>query len=185
MNKSITGLLKGRRSRCHMATGLATLLVFALPAVAGEKQEVFCTGEGLAFDPGQTTVTPSGRVHLRGMGSEAKMESANPLFTGRLTWVGNFNGDATLTGVGSGTGVFEIGTWDSSTAPPVFTPSPAGGVYVTKWEGRGNPLGPYEIKIIGHGIAGEVEGMQFNVTGVGSLFLTYYNGQLLDPHHKP
>jgi len=38
------------------------------------------------------------------------MVSANPLLTGRLTWVGDWNGDAELNGVGAGTGVFEVGT---------------------------------------------------------------------------
>jgi len=102
------------------------------------------------------------------------------LFNGRLTWVGDWNGDAQLNGSGQGTGVFEVGTWDSSGA---FTPSPSGGTWVTKWEVFVNPAGHYTGKVIGHGVAGEVDGMQFDAalawTGPG---VEDYTIQFLDPH---
>ena len=65
---------------------------------------------------------------------------------------------------------------------PVFAPSPNGGRWVTKWEGKGNPNGSYEVKVIGHGIAGEVEGMQFGLAAQGGGGVDNYSGQLLDPH---
>ena len=64
---------------------------------------------------------------------------------------------------------------------PVFIPSPTGGLWVTKWEMRGNPTGFYEGKVMGHGIAGEVEGMQFDLAGQGGGGVDSYSGEILDP----
>jgi len=46
---------------------------------------------------------------------------------------------------------------------------------------KGNPTGSYEGKVMGHGIAGEVEGMQFDLAGQGGAGVDDYSGQLLDP----
>ncbi len=181
MRTFITGLLKGRITRWSMLAGLAALLVWAGPVTAGEKQAVEITGQYLAIDWGQTSVTPSGNVHVVGLSATVMMVSDNPLVTGRLTWVGIWNGDAELNGGGSGTGLFEVGTWDLSSGVPVFTPSPTGALWVTKWEMRGNPNGPYEGKVMGHGIAGEVEGMQFDLAGLGGAGVDNYSGEVLDP----
>ncbi len=112
--------------------------------------------------------------------------SSNPLVNGRITTEGNFEGDAELNGSGSGPGLFEVGTWDLSSGSPVFTPSPAGGLWVTTWELRGSMAGlGYVGRVVAHGIAGEVEGMQatsYFQGGGGST--DYYTGQILDPHAK-
>src|SRR5512147_1238222 len=123
MKTFITGLLKGRITRWSLLAGVAAVLVWAWPAIAGEKQALEAVSVTLSFDPGQASATPSGNLHIKGMTAANMIVSANPLFTGRLTWVGNFNGDAQLNGVGSGTGIFEVGTWDLSSDAPVFIPS--------------------------------------------------------------
>ena len=182
MKTFITGLLQSGITRWSLLAGVAAVLVWAWPATAGQKQAVEAVSVTLSFDPGQASATPGGNIHIKGMTAVNMLVSENPLFTGRLTWVGNFNGDAQLNGVGSGTGMFEVGTWDLSSGAPVFIPSPAGGLYVTTWQGQGNPISAYEVKVVGHGIAGEVAGMQFDVIGNGDLFSTLYSGELLDPH---
>ena len=185
MKAFITGLLQGRRTRWSMLAAVsAASLVWAWPATAGEKQTVEIMAQYIAVNWGQASATPSGNIHVKGMGATAMMMSANPLVTGRLAWVGDWNGDAELNGGGAGTGVFEVGTWDRSSGVPVFIPSPTGGQWVTKWEMKGNPNGTYEGKVMGHGVAGEVEGMQFDLAGQGGGGVDYYSGQLLDPHAK-
>jgi hypothetical protein len=170
---------------CGMLAGLAALLVWASPAAAGEKQSVEAVASYLSFDFGQTSVTPSGNIHLNSMGAVCVVVSANPLVTGRLTWVGDFQGDGQLNGSGSGTGNWEVGTWDLSSGVPIFKPSPAGGLWVTKWEARGSLAGlGYTGKFVAHGVAGEVEGMQENLEFAGGGLTDYYTGQILDPHAK-
>lgn len=170
---------------CGLLAGLAALLVWARPATAGEKQSVEAVAYYLSFDTGLTTVTPSGNIHFRGMRAVCMVVSNNRLVNGRITWEGNFEGDEELNGAGSGTGIFEVGTWDLSAGSPVFTPSPAGGLWVTKWEARGSLAGlGYAGKVVGHGIAGEVEGMQDSFYFHGGGTTDYYTGQILDPHAK-
>jgi hypothetical protein len=183
MKAITTGLLKSRISRWSMLAGLAALLVWAWPALAGVKHAVEAVAIYLSLDPGEARATPSGNVHVKDMGAVCMMVSENPLFAGRLTWTGNFEGDAQMNGAGSGTGVFEVGTWDLSSDVPVFIPSSTGGRWVTKWEARGSLSGlGYVGKVVGHGIAGEVEGMQFDVELVGGITgADYYSGQLLNP----
>jgi hypothetical protein len=170
---------------CGMLAVMAALLLWAWPATAGEKQSVNAVATYLSFDFGQTSVTPSGNIHLNSMGAVCMVLSANPLATGRLTWVGDFEGDAQLNGSGAGTGIFEVGTWDFSSGVPVFESSPAGGLWVTKWETRGSLAGlGYAGKVVGHGVAGEVEGMQENLDFEGGGGPDQYTGWLLDPHAK-
>ncbi len=106
----------------------------------------------------------------------------DPLLTGRFTHEGDCNGDAQRNGVWSGTGVYKIGTWDLSGAVPVFVPSPPGGKWAVKWEARMNLDGSAEDKFGGHGIAEEVEGMQFDLAGRWQGPAGGYEGQILDPH---
>jgi hypothetical protein len=184
MKESVTGLLKGRITRWSMLAAAAALVVWAWPVNAGEKQTVEGVGTYIGFNPGQTRATPSGNLHITGMEAEAVVVTDNPLLSGRLTWVGIWNSDAELNGGGSGNGVLEVGTWEFTTGGPVFTPSPTGGKWVTKWEMKGNLNGPYEGKVIMHGIAGEVDGMQYDSDVEGGGGFDYYTGQLLDPHAK-
>ena len=57
-------------------------------------------------------------------------------------------------------------------------------MWVTKWEIKGNPNSFYEGKVMGHGVAGEVEGMQFDLAAKGGGGVDYYSGPVLDPHAK-
>ncbi len=166
-----------------MLAGLAALLLWTWPATAGEKQAVESVGVIIGFDPGQTSVTPSGNVHIRGFSEVEMIVSENPLTTGRLTVVGDWNGDAELKGVGSGTSTFEVGTWDLSSGAPVFIPSPTGGLWRSVWEGNGTLGGQATLHAIGHGVAGEVAGMVYTVEGQAATALpVHYIGWLLDPH---
>ena len=171
------------------ARGLATLAVCALavtgPAGVGQKQSVEAVAYYLAFDFGEGSVTPSGNIHISNMAAVCMVTSDNPLFNGRLTWVGNFNGDAELNGAGSGTGILEVGTWDLSSGAPVFIPSPTGGLWVTRWEAKGSLAGlGYTGKVVGHGVAGEVEAMLDTAEFQGDGTADYYRAQILDPHAK-
>jgi hypothetical protein len=164
----------------------AALLVWACPTAAGVKQAVEIAAIYLAQPTiGEVDVTPSLNVHIKGLKATQMMLSENPLVTGRLSWKGNVNVDAQGNGVGAGTGTFEVGTWALSSGVPVFTPSPLSGQWETKFEIKGNLNGPYTVKVIGHGVAGEVEGMQFIFearwisTGVDA-----YSGEILNPHAK-
>jgi hypothetical protein len=184
MRTLTTGLLKSRRLRWSTLAAIpVALLVLAWPVTAGVKQTVEATGIYLAIDMGQASQTPSGNIHVKNISAVVMMESANPLLNGRLTWVGDWNGDAQLNGGGQGTGVFEVGTWAGDLSSGlVFTPSASGGTWVTKWEVKGNPAGPYAGKVTGHGVAGEVEGMQFDAALTGGAGVDDYSVQLLDPH---
>ena len=163
-----------------MLPAFAALLLWAWPATAGEKQAASVVGTYLGLDLGQASQTPSGNMHLKDVVAVVMMISDNPLVNGRLTWTGNINTDAQGNGVGSGTGVFEVGTWDFISGAPVFTASE--GLWVTKWEFKGNMFGPYTVKVIAHGVAGEVEGMQFDFAAQGGGGIDYYSGSILDPH---
>jgi hypothetical protein len=176
----------GRRTWCcGMLAVMAALLLWAWPATAGEKQAVENMAITIDFDSGQTSATPSGNVHIRNLRAVYMVLSDNPLVAGRLTVVGDFNADAQLNGVGSGKSTFEIGTWDLSTGAPVFIPSPTGGLFLGTWESKGNLAGPFTVQSAGHGVAGEVEGMQFNAEGQAPDALSsHYTGWLLDPHAK-
>ncbi len=112
------------------------------------------------------------------------MVADNPLLTGRYTAEAICNLDAQLTGVFSGKGVIEVGAWALVDGVPVFTPSATGGKWVVKSESKGNLYGPFESKLVGHGIAGEVEGMQFVLTGQEPEGAPYelFSGEILDPH---
>jgi hypothetical protein len=184
MRTFITGLLKGRRLHWSIVAAIpVALLALAWPVSAGVKQTVEVTGIYLAVDWGQAKPpTLSGNTHVKNLSAVVMMVSANPLLNGRLTWVGEWNGDAQLNGGGQGTGVFELGTWALTTDGWEFTPSARGGLWVTKWEVFGNPTGATAGKVMGHGVAGEVEGMQFDAAQTGSLGVDLYNIQLLDPH---
>ncbi len=50
--------------------------------------------------------------------------------------------------------------------------------------GAGNPLAYYEVHIIGHGVAGEVEGLLLSFKAQGDLMTTVYTGQILDPRPR-
>jgi hypothetical protein len=167
---------------CTMLPALAALLLWAWPATAGEKTEVSVVGTYLALDMGQASQTPSGNMHIKDVVAVVMMISDNPLVTGKLTWTGDINTDALANGGGSGTGVFEVGTWDFSSGAPEFTSSE--GLWVTKWEFRGNMFGPYTVKVIAHGVDGEVEGMQYSFTAQGGGGVDNYSGTILDPHAK-
>ena len=185
MKAFINGLRQGRIARwSRWAAMLTVLLVWASPTAAGVKWDAEIDGFFYDGVPGQWSVTPSGNIHIDGMLTVVRMISDNPLLNGRLTWVGNINADAEFNGVGSGTGVFEVGTWEfnSESEEWEFTADQKNSIWVTKWEAGGNLLVSYEVKVIGHGIAGEVEGMQFSVIALGGGGVESYIGQLLDPH---
>jgi hypothetical protein len=161
---------------------LAALLVWGQPAVGGEKQDIQFTAYVLGAEVGSQSITPSGNTGIEYTSVLNMVVSENPLLNGRLIWQGAINTNAKQVSTGSGTGVFEVGTWDLSGPTPVFTPSKDGGVYVTKWEFRNSAAGPYHLKVVGHGVAGEVEGLQFVAEAQGyNIYVDVCIGQLLDP----
>ncbi len=185
MNAFVTGL---RQSRCFRwglcAAAVALYLGLAWTAAGGEKQDIQITGIYIAYDPGEGGPTPGGTAHYKNINAVVIMLSDNPLVNGRLTWQGSANVDPRGNFAASGTGRFEVGTWDLATL--TFTPS--GGLWVTVWEGQGimQDLTPVSdnIKVVGLGAEGEVEGMQYVTEIVGGAGMDYYTGQLLDPHAR-
>lgn len=184
MNSSVLNR-SGAQSWCCAAVAVLVLLSWAWPVVGGVKQDVYCTGVPTAFTLGEMRVTPGGAVHIKGLSAVYMVLSDNPLLAGRLTVTGNFNGDLSLYGVSSGSAIFEVGTWDESA---VFTPSAAGGLWEGRWEHMGILGGAItRHKAVGHGVAGEVEGMVYAVEGqmvwdeTFEMYVTAYSGWLLDP----
>lgn len=178
--------------RWSMLVGLGAVLLWAGPAVAGVKQHVEVVAwwpSPLAVDLGEWSVTPSGHIRATGMKAVEILVSDNALLTGRFILESDANSDAELIKtVSSGTGVIEIGTWDfTQTDPeiggPVFVPSPTGGQWFVKGEAKGSYASlSFEGQFVGHGIAGEVEGMQFVLAGHWEGFQGGYSGEILDPH---
>jgi hypothetical protein len=181
MNRSVINQGGARNWCCAMLAGLV-LLSWAGPVSGGEKQAVQSVAIAVGYTPGKMSVTPGGTIHVEGFTVVYMVLSANPLTNGRLTVTGNFNGDLTLDGVGSGHSSFEVGTWDLSSEVPAFTPSAAGGCWASKWESKGILGGEGAIHALGHGIAGEVEGMIYAVVGQADPDgVAAYTGWLLDP----
>ncbi len=166
---------------CAMLAGLV-LVSWAWPVAGGEKQTVQSVAMAVGYTPGEMNVTPGGTIHIEGFSVVYMVLSDNPLTNGRLTVTGNFNGDISLNGVGSGSSSFEVGTWDLSSGAPVFTASAAGSRWASRWESKGILGGAGTIKAVGHGIAGEVEGMVYVVEGQAAPDgSAAYTGWLLDP----
>jgi hypothetical protein len=187
MNRSVLNRGGARTWCCAMLAGLA-LLSWAWPAAGGQKQAIQSIAVAVGGSSGEASVTPGGTVHIRGLSAVYMVLSGNPLTAGRLTVTGNFNGDLSMDGAGSGSGTFEIGTWDLSSGVPVFVASAAGGYFQTRWEVKGVLGGAGSLKGVGHGVAGEAEGMTFVFEGETNVwdselqtYVTKYTGWLLDP----
>ena len=168
-----------------MLAPLAALVLWASPVAASQKVPVSNLAITIDYTPGQTHVSANGNVHVKGLQVVYMLLGENPLVVGRLTVTGNFNGDADLNGVGSGSSVLEVGSWDFSLGYPVFVPSPEGGRFEARWESQGNLQGASTVWAVGHGVAGEVEGMTYSVVGeAGDPLSAVYTGWLLDPHAR-
>jgi hypothetical protein len=135
------------------------------------------------LDPGVASF-PDGNTHIRGMTIVQAELAADPRVEGRATVVMDLqikaNGDVTIQGV-----VFkEVGTWDlNDPSNPQFTPS--GGVWVGIVEAKGNMTGNLTSTGVLHGIAGEVEGLQYKVEGGGPTSgISSYTIRVLDPQAK-
>ncbi len=190
MNRSVLNRSGARASCCAMLAGLA-LVSAAWPVAGGEKQNIQCIAVPMGFTMEEMRVTPGGTVRVEGLGAVYMMLSDNPLTAGRLTVTGNFNGDLSLYGVSSGSAIFEVGTWDFSSETPVFKASAAGGRWAGRWEHMGILGGAItQHKGVGHGIAGEVQGMVYAVEGLtvwdepSKAYMTVYSGWLLDPNSE-
>jgi hypothetical protein len=158
---------------------MAIALLLGTLAIAGEKvdkkQVIQITAQYLAAPIlGEPRKTPNLKMQIDILEAIVAMVSENPLVTGLLTYTGQLNVDSEGNGVGGGTGLLTVIDGD--------TQAPTGGLWRTKWEFKGNMNGPYTVKVIGHGIAGEVEGMQFSAVATWvEPGLEHYEGQLLNP----
>ncbi len=187
MNRSVLNRGGARTWCCAMLAGLA-LLSWVWPAAGGQKQNLQSIGVSMGFTMGEMRVTPGGTILIEGLSAVYMMLSDNPLTAGRLTVTGNFNGDSSLYGVSSGSAIFEVGVWDLSSGAPVFKASAAGSQWAGRWELKGILGGAItQHKAVGHGIAGEVQGMVYAVEGQTvwdeglKMYVTAYSGWLLDP----
>ncbi|HEY5911868.1 MAG TPA: hypothetical protein VJA21_14795 [Verrucomicrobiae bacterium] len=164
------------------------LLSWAWPVAGGEKQNIQSIAVPMGFAMEEMRVTPGGIIHVEGLSAVYMMLSDNPLTAGRITVTGNFNGELSLNGVGSGSAIFEGGAWDSTSGTPVFNASADGGLWEGMWEHKGILGGAItQHKAVGHGVAGEVQGMVYAVEGQTvwndefDMYVTVYTGWLLDP----
>ncbi|MHC1764643.1 MAG: hypothetical protein AB9869_10090 [Verrucomicrobiia bacterium] len=161
---------------------LAALLVWPRPALAGNREAVAVELTG--YDGMREIVTtPSGNIHMY-LEVWNVVTSENPLLNGRWFYKGHQNLDAdgyTSGWSGGGTGVLEVGTWALKNGKWVFTPSPGGGVWESVWHGTRPAGGVPEVRIIAHGVAGEVKGMQLTLVSVDWQHSTVCIGELLDP----
>lgn len=186
MNRSTLDRNGARTWCCAMLTGLM-VLSWALPVASAEKQPIQSVAIAVGGTPGEMRVTPGGTVHIKGLGAVYMMLSDNPLITGRLTVTGNFNGDIYLNGVASGSGLFEVGTWDLSSGTPDFKAAADGAYYTSRWVFKGFLAAEGSLKAVGHGIAGSVEGLVYSAVGttawddVLGMYTTTWSGWLLDP----
>jgi hypothetical protein len=158
--------------------------LWAVPAGAANKTVCQETAIPLALlDPGQVT-HPDGNTHIRGMTIMQIESSDDPRVEGRATVVMDLqikaNGDVVI----HGTVYKEVGVWDlDGPSGPQFTPS--GGVWVGIVEAKGNMAGTLTAVGTLHGIAGEVEGLQYTFEGGGPTFgVDVYTVRVLDPHAK-
>lgn len=162
----------------------AALLAWASPADAGLKAVCQETAIPIGIlDLGAVT-SPDGNTHIRGM-TIVQIELADdPRVQGRATVVMDLqikpSGDVVL----HGTVFKEVGTWDlSDPANPQFTPS--GGVWVGIVEAKGNMAGNLTSAGTLHGVAGEVEGLQYKFEGGGPTSgVNLYTVRVLDPDAK-
>ena len=180
-------MLKQSRARvwgCGVLAGLAAFVLWVLPCSAAHKQVAEIQAFAVGGDMGEWAATPSGNIRVTGMGEVLMFLSSDPLFTGRFTWVGNANANADLDGLANCKNTFEVGTWDQDpiSGEWVFTPSPAGGLFLGTAQATGNLFGPFEIKGEAHGVAGELKGLTLHIRGEGAdLYVQHYTVEYLDP----
>lgn len=144
---------------------LVAVLLLAPGSVAAKATRIECTGTETLLgylDPGIWTY-PNGNIHVRGMVELYEEASACPQLAGLNTVTMNAN-------------------WDANYAGPIWGTSvnltTDGGVWETTWQGKTFADGSYAYEVVGHGVAGPVEGLnvKLSATNLG------WTATILDPH---
>lgn len=113
--------------------------------------------------PGDTLAFAPDNVHVRNMLSLKRVQSSDARLTRRVTVLthGYYHPDGSGTIYGTWTG--EVGTWDlSDPANPKFTAT--AGFWEGSWQGLMEANGSWEIKILGRGTGGAVDGLEMSET---------------------
>jgi hypothetical protein len=140
-------------------------LLMAPGSVAAKATRIECTGAETLIqylDPGVWTFS-DGNIHVRGMVELYEEASTCPQLAGLNTVTMNAN-------------------WDANYAGPIWGTTVAvtndGGVWETTWQGKTFADGSYAYEVVGHGVAGPVEGlhMKLSATNLG------WTATILDPH---
>ncbi|MBM3883331.1 MAG: hypothetical protein FJ387_27085 [Verrucomicrobia bacterium] len=159
-----------------MATA-AYLLTLATPnawAAAGVTSYTSTGYQIAAPYPGDTLVFATNNVHVRNMLTLYRVQSTDARLTGRRTALthGYYHPDGSATIYG--TMNEEVGTWDLiDPQNPKFTAT--GGLWDGTWEGLFQPDGRWQIKIVGRGTGGAVDGLEIIETA------TRGPGPIIDP----
>jgi len=125
---------------------------------------------GLPY-PGDTLAFAADNVQVRNMLSRLRLQSSDARLTERRTVLthGYYHPDGSGTIYGTWTG--EVGTWDlTDPQNPEFTPT--AGLWDGTWQGLWQPDYSYQVKILGRGTGGPVDGLELAETatrGAGDI----------------
>ena len=147
----------------RVTTLLALLSCPSAPANAAESS---FTGTGYLIGvpvPGVLMTNASGQVKIQGNVHVMRVQTDNPLATGRLQAAMDLAYQADGTAVFGGTAVQEVGTWDlTDPANPRFIPT--GGAWDLVYRGLAQADNSSVVKMTGVGVGGTIEGQQLTET---------------------
>jgi hypothetical protein len=156
-----------------MATA-AGLLTLATPDTRAATGVTSYTSAGYYIDvpyAGDTLAFAADNVQVRNMLSLKRVQSSDARLTRRVTVLthGYYHPDGSGTIYGTWTG--EVGTWDlTDPANPKFTAT--AGLWDGSWQGSIQPDFSWQVKILGRGTGGAVDGLELVETatrGPGAL----------------
>jgi hypothetical protein len=148
-----------------MATAVC-LLTLATPDTIAAAGVTSYTSTGYYLDvpyPGDTLAFATNNVHVRNMLSLKRVQSTDARLTRRVTVLthGYYHPDGSGTIYGTWTG--EVGTWDlTDPQNPGFTAT--AGFWEGSWQGLMHVDGSWQIKILGRGTGGAVDGLEVRET---------------------
>ncbi|MBE7503320.1 MAG: hypothetical protein HS113_24140 [Verrucomicrobiales bacterium] len=148
--------------RWPLTATAACLLTLATPDTRAAAGVTSYTSTGYYLGvpyPGDTLAFAPDNVHVRNMLSLLRVQSSAARLTGRRTVLshGYYHPDGSGTIYGTWTG--EVGTWDlTDPAAPKFTAT--AGLWDGSWQGAMQANHSWQVKIIGRGTGGAVDGLE-------------------------
>ncbi len=166
MNSCRPHHLLERISIRSLAVAAFIVLGLAFPGSQAATGVTSYTSTGYYLDvpyPGDTLAFAADNVHVRNMLSLKRVQSSDARLTRRVTVLthGYYHPDGSGTIYGTWTG--EVGTWDvTDPQDPKFTAT--AGFWEGSWQGLMQPDGSWQIKILGRGTGGAVDGLEMSET---------------------